>query len=653
MTKAILLMFLCLFSFITVAQDPQSWSSPLIYYSGSMNPSVSGWNAPKGTFFFGGGGLVFVKSDDGLSTNWIGITGSAGGVTDVTGTSPILSSGGATPDISCNVASGSQAGCLSSTDWTTFNNKQTAGSYVLASRLINTTSPLTGGGDLSADRTIAIPAATNSVNGYLTSTDWTTFNGKQAAGNYITALTSDVTASGPGSVVATVASVGGSSAANVHTSQLNVSAGPSKILWVNQSHPGTYTPDGSVLRPFITIGAATSQVIANNDGASYVIYISPGTYSESITLNNAAFTRIAFIGSSNTDGGMSNNAIPITSLTGDITSTSNNDTLKALIVRGLDMQGNINLTGDITGTHFCQYGCVFSDMIIYSTGAPAITLNNVGQVMIRDTGTAISSGAGAVSVTNVSFFGVYSTFLNLGAFTLVTNNGANKPTGFGGTSVQTSFGNLIGATTVDAGSTFVQRYERMSSTISNSGAMTSVGSTYLGIVTQNSGATWSSSGDSFTALPVFTAITPTFGTYRFEKSHMLNGAANVTNGVLMFKDGHIVSTMTTAPTATVNGNAGTGATCSLSNATDSAGTISLTTTATSPASGAQCAINFNKTYNVAPVCVFTSGNANSAQLAVSSGVYSTTSTSALTVNFAVTDAIGHAYSWQFKCIETQ
>lgn len=44
-------------------------------------------------------------------------------------------------------------------------------------------------------------------NGYLSSTDWNTFNGKQAAGNYITALTGDVTASGPGSAAATLATV--------------------------------------------------------------------------------------------------------------------------------------------------------------------------------------------------------------------------------------------------------------------------------------------------------------------------------------------------------------------------------------------------------------------------------------------------------------
>lgn len=50
----------------------------------------------------------------------------AGSVTSVTGTAPIASSGGTTPAISISQASGSTDGYLSSTDWTTFNGKQNA-----------------------------------------------------------------------------------------------------------------------------------------------------------------------------------------------------------------------------------------------------------------------------------------------------------------------------------------------------------------------------------------------------------------------------------------------------------------------------------------------------------------------------------------------
>lgn len=51
-------------------------------------------------------------------------------------------------------------------------------------RTINTTSPLSGGGDLSADRTFSISQANTSTNGYLSSTDWNTFNNKQSALGY-------------------------------------------------------------------------------------------------------------------------------------------------------------------------------------------------------------------------------------------------------------------------------------------------------------------------------------------------------------------------------------------------------------------------------------------------------------------------------------
>lgn len=72
-------------------------------------------------------------------------------------------------------------------------------SYVPTTRIINTTGALTGGGALSGNLTLSMAQSSGSANGYLSSTDWSTFNAKQAAGNYITALTGEATASGPGS----------------------------------------------------------------------------------------------------------------------------------------------------------------------------------------------------------------------------------------------------------------------------------------------------------------------------------------------------------------------------------------------------------------------------------------------------------------------
>ncbi len=58
------------------------------------------------------------------------INSTAGSVTDVTATAPVVSSGGSTPNISMAAASASTNGYLASTDWNTFNNKQPAGSYL-------------------------------------------------------------------------------------------------------------------------------------------------------------------------------------------------------------------------------------------------------------------------------------------------------------------------------------------------------------------------------------------------------------------------------------------------------------------------------------------------------------------------------------------
>lgn len=76
-----------------------------------------------------------------------------------------------------------------------------------------TSNPIGGGGSsitavtaplTLTSGTLAVPSATSGRNGYLTSSDWSTFNGKQDAGNYITALSGDVSASGPGSASATI-----------------------------------------------------------------------------------------------------------------------------------------------------------------------------------------------------------------------------------------------------------------------------------------------------------------------------------------------------------------------------------------------------------------------------------------------------------------
>ena len=61
----------------------------------------------------------------------------AGTVTSVTATAPLASTGGATPDISISQATTSTNGYLSSTDWNTFNNKTTLPTLVSGKYLTN------------------------------------------------------------------------------------------------------------------------------------------------------------------------------------------------------------------------------------------------------------------------------------------------------------------------------------------------------------------------------------------------------------------------------------------------------------------------------------------------------------------------------------
>jgi len=164
------------------------------------------------------------------------ITTPSGTVTSVTGTAPIASTGGATPAISISQATTSTDGYLSSTDWNTFNGKgsgtvtsvggtgtvngitltgtvTSSGNLTLGgtlggignSQLTNSAITINGtstslGGSISvgtvtsvtgtapvvssggATPAISMAAANTTTDGYLTSTDWNTFNGKYSTG---------------------------------------------------------------------------------------------------------------------------------------------------------------------------------------------------------------------------------------------------------------------------------------------------------------------------------------------------------------------------------------------------------------------------------------------------------------------------------------
>ena len=105
-----------------------------------------------------------LKADGSIDSTAYG----TGTVTSVTGTAPVVSSGGTTPAISMAAATTSVNGYLTSTDWNTFNNKQSALTNPVtgtgtSGRLAywNGTSTQTSSGNLTWDNTANILAATN------------------------------------------------------------------------------------------------------------------------------------------------------------------------------------------------------------------------------------------------------------------------------------------------------------------------------------------------------------------------------------------------------------------------------------------------------------------------------------------------------------
>jgi hypothetical protein len=83
----------------------------------------------------------------------------------------------------------------------TNTNQLTNGASFITLSSLSAASPLSYDNSIGA---FSISQSGASTDGYLSSTDWNTFNNKQVAGNYITSLTGEATGTGPGATVVTL-----------------------------------------------------------------------------------------------------------------------------------------------------------------------------------------------------------------------------------------------------------------------------------------------------------------------------------------------------------------------------------------------------------------------------------------------------------------
>jgi len=131
--------------------------------NGNILTYDGGNNYWKNTDLTAGTGISVTKSANGVLTVTNTSPSSGGTVTSVTGTAPISSSGGNTPAISISQATTSTNGYLSSTDWNTFNNKQAAGTYV--NSVSGTTGRITSTGGVTPVIDLASGVATAGTTG--------------------------------------------------------------------------------------------------------------------------------------------------------------------------------------------------------------------------------------------------------------------------------------------------------------------------------------------------------------------------------------------------------------------------------------------------------------------------------------------------------
>ncbi len=127
---------------------------------------------------------------------------------------------------------------------------------------------------------------------------------------------------------------------------------------------------------------------------------------------------------------------------------------------------------------------------------------------------------------------------------------------------------------------------------------------------------------------------------------LLNGATSTTNSRLTIDDGHWTSQQTTGPVSAVAGANVT--TAALSNETDVAGIIDITTSGV-PAAGAQATVTFDAAYGTAPIVVLTAANGAGAGI----GAYVTRTTTTFTINFIGVPAASTSYQFYYQVIETQ
>jgi len=339
------------------------------------------------SFNFVGAGVTATNSSNDVTVTIPGGSSGSGTVTNVSAltlgtsgtdlTSSVVNST-TTPVITLNVpsASATNRGVLTSSDWSTFNSKTDNTGTVTQ---IVASSPLTGG-TITSSGTIGIPQATTSASGYLTSTDWNTFNNKSDTSGTVTNVsgTAPITVANSNttpaiSIAQASTSVNGFLSAtnwNTFNNKQDALVSGTNIKTINGNSilgSGNLVVSGSANNNTITLTAGTGLT----GGGSFTLNQSSDdtiTFNNSITNNNQLTNGSNFITASSAD--------TLTNKSGNISQWTNDSGFITSASLPTVNDGTLTITVDGTATTFTANQSGNSSVSI-TTGSGSGTVTEV------------------------------------------------------------------------------------------------------------------------------------------------------------------------------------------------------------------------------------------------------------------------------------
>jgi len=241
----------------------------------------------------------------------------------------------------------------------------------------------------------------------------------------------------------------------VHLDYVNPTVG--KEYFVDGSRTDSYTATGSIFAPFKTIATALTAINADSAiqqaidpatyalQARYILNVTPGIYSDNLTIGNVKYLRINLNGAE-----ISGNITYTTTMvggtadqyyskleffgghgiraekgnsgriTGTITATRNNDSLSYVSFSGIDLAGNVKFTTQgtwVVHMHNTRVGAFFEGSTL---NGGLVLLETTGWVEFTSAGHIANSADG--SATTVSLYRVQNTEFDLINITPLTES---------------------------------------------------------------------------------------------------------------------------------------------------------------------------------------------------------------------------------------